>query len=326
MPTPVILDADTGVDDAMAVMFAALHPEIDLRAISCVSGNSSLENVVANTCTILDVVEAPNLPVAAGAVRPLLETPRDASSVHGADGMGELDLPASSREIRPEHAVEMLRRVLTDSAEKVTVVALAPMTNLALLLRMYPEAAEKIERIVFMGGSASVGNASAVAEFNIWHDPEAAAIVLDSGVPLTMYGLDVFNRVAVAEPTIRALAADGRAISRVLGGLLGFRVQDFVEGEGPSSLIGDAGALCAVVARNLLDIRTFPVRVATDGLTRGQTVVDRRRHVGEDVVHGLATPWPQVEVVLGADASAVVDLFLETLGCGEAAGGAGGGR
>lgn len=318
MPTSVILDVDTGVDDAMAVMVAALHPEIDLRAISCVSGNSSLENVMANTCKILDVVEAPRVPVAAGAVRPLLETPRDASYIHGADGMGELDLPPSSREIRPEHAVEMLRQVLTESAEKVTVVALAPMTNLALLLRMYPQVTEKIERIVFMGGSASVGNASAIAEFNVWHDPEAAAIVLDSGVPLTMYGLDVFNRVAVAEPTIQALAADGRTISRVLGGLLGFRMQDFGGDEGPSSLIGDAGALCAVVAQDLLDIHTFPVRVATDGLTRGQTVVDRRRHVGEDVVHGLATAWPQVAVVLGADTSAVVDLFLDTLGRREA--------
>jgi pyrimidine-specific ribonucleoside hydrolase len=319
MTTPIVLDVDTGIDDAMAIMFAVAHPDVVLRAVSCVSGNSSLENVVANTCRILDVVGAPEIPVAAGARRPLLETPRDASLVHGADGLGGLDLPPSRRAVDPDHAVEMLHRVLTAATEPVTVVALAPLTNIALLLRMYPEVSDRIDRIVFMGGSASAGNATAVAEFNIWHDPEAAAIVLSSGIPLTMYGLDVFETIAIDESSVRALAADSGAVAQVLGGLLGFRMQDAVDGESPSSLIGDAGTLCAVVARDLLDLRTCPVRVATDGLTRGQTVVDRRRHVGEDQAHGLATAWPQVEVVLGADAGAVAELFLDTLGCLETA-------
>src|SRR5699024_4592817 len=124
-----------------------------------------------------------DVPVAAGAARPLVERPRDASHMHGADGLGNAGLPASTREVSSMHAVELMRRVLNESADPATIVALAPMTNLALLLRTYPEVADRIERVVFMGGSASVGNATASAEFNVWHDPEAASIVLNSGVP-----------------------------------------------------------------------------------------------------------------------------------------------
>ncbi|MCP3426777.1 nucleoside hydrolase [Rothia sp. AR01] len=320
MPTPVILDVDTGIDDAMAVMFAARHPEIDLLAISCVTGNTSLENVVANTCKVLDVVGAPEIPVAGGALRPLLAEPRDASFVHGEDGMGGVELPESARRPVPEHAVEMLRRVLTEAEQPVTLVALAPLTNIALLLRMYPHVAGKIGRILFMGGSASVGNATAVAEFNIWHDPEAARIVLNSGVPMTMYGLDVFNTVAVDEATIRRLIAAEGAAARALGGLLGFRMHDVADGEQPSSLIGDAGAVCALVAPHLMQTRRHPVQVSTEGITRGQTVVDRRWRAGEDEVHGLAARWPEIDVVLAADIPAVVELFLDAVEGADAGG------
>lgn len=315
MSHPIILDVDTGIDDAMAIMFAVRHPEVDVRAISCVDGNTTLENVVANTCKILDVVDAPDLPVAAGATRPLLEAPRDASYVHGADGLGNSTLPAGTRRVESDHAVEMMRRQLTQSAEKLTIVALAPLTNIALLLRMYPEVKDKIERIVFMGGSASVGNATAVAEFNIWHDPEAASIVLNSGVPLTMYGLDVFNAVVVESEDVERLAAADDPVASTLGALLGFRMEG-VDG-GPDkafSRIGDAGAVCSLVAGEQMQIESHPVQVETAaGYARGQTIVDRREHAGEDAVHGLARPWPRAEVVLGADVDAVVKLFLGTV-------------
>lgn len=315
MSHSIILDVDTGIDDAMAIMFAVKHPDVDVRAISCVSGNTGLDNVVANTLKILDVVRAPEIPVAAGATRPLLEEPRDASYVHGADGLGNSTLPTSSRSIMSEHAVEMMRQQLTESPEKLTIVALAPLTNIALLLRMYPEVTDKIERILFMGGSASVGNATAVAEFNIWHDPEAASIVVGSGVPLTMYGLDVFNAVVVEPDEVGRLTASGDLIASTLGALLGFRMES-VDG-GPDnafSRIGDAGAVCSLVARELMQVETLPLQVETAaGYARGQTIVDRRNHAGEDTVHGLARPWPKADVVLGADTEAVVKLFLSTV-------------
>ena len=312
MRTPIIMDVDTGIDDALALMFAVRRPDLDLRAVTCVSGNTTLANVVANTTTVLDLVRAGHVPVAAGADRPLIERPRDASYVHGADGLGNLGLPASQREVDRRHAVELLRQMLADAEEPVTIVALAPLTNLALLLRMYPAVAERIARIVFMGGSASVGNASPVAEFNVWHDPEAAAIVTSSGLELTMYGLDVFHQVVVDADDVARLADSLDPVAQAVGRLLGYQGQS----EEPAlRLIGDAGAVCALVAPQLMRTERWPMRVELTGLSRGQTVVDRRTRAGEDRVHGTPGLWAELDVIMGADAPAVVELFLSTLGC-----------
>lgn len=313
MRTPIILDVDTGIDDAMALMLAARHPDLDLRAVTCVAGNTSLANVVANTCAVLDLVGAQDVPVAAGAQQPLIEPARDAAHMHGADGLGNLGLPVSARAVESRHAVELLRDVLAAAEAPATVVALAPMTNLALLLRTYPQAAEQIARVVFMGGSASVGNASPVAEFNVWHDPEAAAIVLGSGLPLTMYGLDVFNQVRVEEAEVARLAGSADPVLRAVGHLLAFRALSGEQDTTALRLIGDAGAVCALAAPELVHTERWPVQVDLVGLGRGQTIVDRRTRAGEDRVHGLAGAWPEVDVVLGADVPAVVDLFLRVL-------------
>ena len=318
MSVPVILDVDTGVDDALAILFAVRHPGLDVLGISCVSGNAPLAQVVDNTLRILDVAGAPEIPVAAGAVRPLLEPARAARDVHGADGLGGIALPPTSR--RPESigAVELMRRLILEHETPVTLVALAPQTNLALLLRTYPEVAGRLERIVFMGGSASVGNATAVAEFNVWHDPEAAAIVLDANVPTYMYGLDVFNRVAVPHEVAVALERGDDPIGRVVGALLGHRValseDEHAEYTG---LIGDAGAVCSIVDPIALRTEVRPVRVELAGYGRGQTLVDLRTLVGGDMVHGLADEWTKVEVALEVDADRIARLFLDTLGLGE---------
>ena len=316
MPTiPVILDVDTGVDDALAILFAVAHPDIEVLGISCVAGNASLERVVENTLRILDVAGAPQIPVAAGARRPLISPARSASHVHGEGGLGTVHLPPGDRTPAPVHAVELMRQLITASPRPVTLVALAPQTNLALLLRQYPELADNIERIVFMGGSASVGNATAVAEFNVWHDPEAAAIVLDTGIPTFMYGLDVFNQVSVDQDVAAALEAGDTPYSRTVGALLTNRVARSETSVAEyTGLIGDAGAICALVDPEALQTRLLPVRVELTGYGRGQTIVDQRRRVGEDIVHGTAGSWEVVEVALDVDAPRFVSLFLTTLG------------
>lgn len=314
MAVPVILDVDTGVDDALALLFAVAHPELDLIGVSCVAGNASLERVVENTLRVLTLAGAPDVPVAAGAQRPLIESPRDASHVHGVDGLAGVELPPAARRAEPDAAVPFLRRLILDSPEPVTLVALAPQTNLALLLRTHPEVVGNIARIVFMGGSASVGNATALAEFNVWHDPEAAAVVLDAGVPLFMYGLDVFNHVAVPRATTEALAASAELLPSVVGRLLDHRIAspDGTPGD-YLGWIGDAGAVCSIVAPDAFQVSRLPVRVELAGYGRGQTVVDRREHPGEDIVHGLATEWTSVDVALGVDADRVARLFLDTV-------------
>jgi pyrimidine-specific ribonucleoside hydrolase len=316
MPSiPVILDVDTGVDDALAILFAVAHPDIEVLGISCVAGNASLERVVENTLRILDVAGAPDIPVAAGARRPLISPARSASHVHGEGGLGTVHLPPSDRTPAAVHAVELMRQLITASPRPVTLVALAPQTNLALLVRQYPELADNIERIVFMGGSASVGNATAVAEFNVWHDPEAAAIVLDAGIPTLMYGLDVFNQVSVDREVADALEAGDSAYGRTVGALLTNRVaRGAASAAEYTGLIGDAGAVCALVDPEALETRLLPVRVELTGYGRGQTIVDQRRRVGEDILHGTAGTWEVTEVALDVDAPRYARLFLDTLG------------
>ncbi|MGN6271554.1 MAG: nucleoside hydrolase [Protaetiibacter sp.] len=314
MATPVILDVDTGVDDALALLFAAAHPELDLIGVSCVAGNARVERVVDNTLRVLALAGAADVPVAAGAHRPLIEPARDASHVHGADGLAGVELPSAERVAEPDGAVAFLRRRILEHPEPVTLVALAPQTNLALLLRTHREVAANIARIVFMGGSASVGNATALAEFNVWHDPEAASIVLGSGVPLFMYGLDVFNRVSVPRPTTEALAASAELLPSVVGRLLDHRIAALDGTRGDYlGWIGDAGAVCSIVDPDAFRVSRLPVRVELAGYGRGQTVVDRREHPGEDGVHGLTTEWASVDVALEVDAERVARLFLDTV-------------
>ena len=145
-PTPVILDVDTGVDDALALLLAVRSPDLDVRAVTCVAGNADVDQVVRNTLVVLDAAGAGDVPVARGADRPLLEPPRHARQVHGADGMADLGLPDSRRRPRDESAVELLRATIPASDTPVTLVPLAPLTNIALLLRTHPEVAEQIER------------------------------------------------------------------------------------------------------------------------------------------------------------------------------------
>lgn len=312
----LILDVDTGVDDALALLFAVRHQELRLRAVSCVAGNAGLEQVVRNTLKVLDAAGAPDVPVAAGATRPLIGPVRDASHIHGADGLADLGLPEPTRRPSDTPALELLRDAVLGAPDPVVIVALAPLTNLALLLRAYPEVAGNIERLVVMGGSASFGNATPVAEFNVWHDPEAAAIVLDSDVPVTMYGLDVFYDVSVDAATCEALPGHDEPGSRLAGRLLRHQIaicgmDPRVAGDG---LLGDAGAVCAVADPDALRTERLPVSVElAPGLSRGQTLVDRRVIPGEDVAHGLTGQARAIDVALGVDGARYRKLFLDTV-------------
>ena len=317
--TPIILDVDTGVDDACALLLAALHPDLDLRAVTCVGGNAPLVDVVRNTLTVLDTCGRADVPVAAGASRPLLEEPVDARHVHGDDGMGDLDWPRSTREPEARHAVELLRDVLlaaADAGERITLVPLAPMTNVALLLRTYPEVARGLERIVFMGGAAHVGNATASAEFNVFHDPEAAAIALDAcadlGIEVVMYGLDVFYGPRVSLLQAKELvAAHDSGPAGLAGRLVAFQCERFAT---DSATIGDAGAVCAVLDPEGLTTERLPVRVELAGTwSRGRTIVDRRDWDGNLAhdPHGRARA--SLDVGLDVDGDRYAALWLATV-------------
>ncbi len=312
---PVILDVDTGVDDALAILLAVRHPTLDVRAITCTGGNAPLAQVVTNTLAVLDAAGADEIPVAAGAHRPLLEAPQHAVAIHGADGLADLALARSARAPEQGHAVELLRRTLADSAEPVTIISLAPLTNIAMLLRLHPEVTDRIARVVMMGGAVGSGNATAAAEFNVWHDPEAAAIVLGEGLDVLMYGLEPFYRVAVSHDDARVLSASSDSGARLAGALLTHLIgidatEDRVADDRVA--IGDAGAVCAAIDPSPLTTRLAPVEVAlAPGPTRGQTVVDLRTMVGADITTARAVP--PATVVLDVDPEPYRRLFLDTL-------------
>lgn len=317
-PTPVVLDVDTGVDDACALLLAALHPALDLRAVSCVGGNAPVDDVVRNTLKVLEVAGRSDVPVARGAERPLLEPALHAHHVHGQDGMGDLGWPASSLEADGRHAVELLRDVCRQAAtdgRPVTLVPLAPLTNIALLLRTYPEVAAGISEIVFMGGAANVGNATASAEFNVFHDPEAAAVTLDAaadlGIDVTMYGLDVFYEPVVSrEMAAELVAVGGRGPAELGGRLMDFQ-RERIDG---SATIGDAGAVCALIDRDALRTQVLPIRVELAGTwSRGRTIVDRRDWSGA-ITHDPHGEAPvRVDVALGVDGPRYARLWRDTL-------------
>jgi pyrimidine-specific ribonucleoside hydrolase len=318
-PIPVVLDVDTGVDDACALLLAALHPALDLRAVSCVGGNAPVDDVVRNTLLTLEVAGRADVPVARGAERPLLEAPFHARHVHGDDGMGDLGWPAPTLTPDSRHAIEMLRDVCRQAAadaRPVTLVPLAPLTNVALLLRTYPDAAQGISEIIFMGGAANVGNATASAEFNVFHDPEAAAIALDAaadlGIRVTMYGLDVFyDPVVSREQAAELIAVGGRGPAELGGRLMEFQRLRL---DGEVASIGDAGAVCAVIDREALTVETLPIRIELAGSwSRGRTIVDRRDWGGalKHDPHGEAPV--RVDVALGVDGPRYAGLWMDTL-------------
>src|SRR5690625_2592463 len=204
----VLVDCDTGLDDALALLLLFRVPGVRVHGVTCVNGNVGVDHVTRNTLSVLDVAGAPDVPVARGCPQPLASEKVDASWIHGEAGLGSVVLPESDRQLVPDHAVELMHRTLAAAQKPMTLIALGPLTNLAVLLTSYPEVTAKIERLVVMGGSAAAGgNDAAAAEFNFFADPEAADIVLRAGVDTALHGLDVFNRLALSKDDAARLAA-----------------------------------------------------------------------------------------------------------------------
>ncbi len=313
-PLPVLLDVDTGGDDALALLLALASPALEVRGITCVAGNCALKQVLANTLTLLDAIDAPPVPVAAGMDRPILESGLSAPPLHGSDGMGDLGLPAPRRSEVDVHAVEFLRRALADAAEPVTLICLAPLTNIAMLLRLYPRIGDRIERLYVMGGTfAAPGNTTPAAEFNVRYDPEAAAIVLHSGLPVTLYPLDPFMQVRFTKEEAEKLTRAKGAGARIAGGIAlhycRFFGMDF-------SLIGDAGTVAAVIDPAGAATQRRPLHVElSSGAARGATVFDRRIMTDGFSREG---EWTDVDVVSKVDAARYRKLMATALGAAEA--------
>ncbi|MEM9424855.1 MAG: nucleoside hydrolase, partial [Spirochaetota bacterium] len=188
----IIIDTDPGIDDAVAIAIALFNPAIQVELLTTVAGNVGLEHVTQNALKLLHFF-GKEVPVAKGAGKPLIEKFEDASHIHGASGLEGFDFPqpTNSHLLLEKHAVEAMKDCILSSPEKITLVPIGPLTNIALLFSLYPEVKENIEEIILMGGSITRGNKGVMSEFNIATDPEAGFVVFHSGLPLTMVGLDI---------------------------------------------------------------------------------------------------------------------------------------
>jgi inosine-uridine nucleoside N-ribohydrolase len=305
MTTPILIDCDPGHDDAIALLLALASPEVDLLGITTVAGNQTLEKTTANALKILEFVGRTEVPVAAGAPRPLVREPYVAAYVHGETGMDGPDLPAPRAAPVSEHAVDFLAAKLTASPEPATLIPVGPLTNVGLLLARYPEAADRIDRIVLMGGAIAEGNVTPAAEFNIWADPEAASRVFTSGIDVTMIGLDVTHKALFRPADSERLAATGR-VGRLVAELFGFYQQFHSEQYGwDGSPVHDAVAVAHVVRPGIVHTADRGVVVDCGGeLSRGRTYVD---------LWGRAHWEPNAHVAVDIDAQGFVDFLVERL-------------
>lgn len=274
----IIIDCDPGVDDAVALAYAAAHQEsFEILAVTTVGGNLPMEKVTKNALDILDFYGLTDIPVAQGMAEPLIEENMYATEYHGENGLGDFTPPASERKPEAENAVVYLHRILSElpEGEKITLVELAPMTNLALLFKMFPETKDKIEEIIFMGGAACGGNVTPAAEFNIYTDPEAAKIVCKTGIPLVMCGLDVTEKCTLTRNQILKLCQSNHPVAKACGDMVGYALENTDEKYRAMVSIHDAVPFMYMLHPEIFAVKKAWLDVNTsEGLTRGSTVCD----------------------------------------------------
>ena len=306
MAIPIVIDCDPGHDDAIALLLALASPELELLGVTTVAGNQSLEKTTANAIRVLELVGRGDVPVAPGAERPLVRELVVADWVHGESGLDGPALAAPVATPQDVHAVDLIADVVRSSPERITVVPTGPLTNLALFLARHPDLAERLERIVLMGGAIAEGNVTPAAEFNVWADPEAAARVFASGLDVTMIGLDVTHKALFLPAHAERLRTAGRT-GAFVAELADFFHRFHRETYGfPGSPIHDAVAVAHVARPGLVTVTERHVAVETHSeLCRGRTVVDLWRRTGN---------LPNAHVAVDIDADAFLDLLVERIG------------
>jgi len=311
MPTKVILDVDTGTDDAVALMVAALSPDLELVGVTTVNGNTTIDNTTDNTLRVFDWIGLPGTPVHRGMDRPLARPQMDqinpARRIHG----DHLDLPpAATATLDPGHAVDWLIQTYLDSAGDIVLCPVGPLTNIATAIQKEPRILEAIPEIVIMGGAHDHGNSTASAEFNIWMDPEAARIVVNCGRPIRMIPLDATHRALVSAEDcarLRGLRTPaGEAAARfTLKRIEGYEATQKMHREGAAP-VHDALAVCSIIDPSIVTTRHIPVDVEVHAeLSVGRTVCDFRFRSGKPA---------NVEFAMDADEPKFVAMLLEILG------------
>lgn len=280
----VIMDCDPGIDDGIALAYAAAHQdELELLAVTTFAGNNTIDKVTKNALELVDFYGL-KVPVARGQERPLVRKPLHAEEFHGETGLGYCVLPETKTGIASDNAVLFVRDILNDlpEGEQVTMIETAPMTNLALLLKIFPEVKNKICQIVFMGGAAKGGNITPAAEFNIYADPEAAKIVFDAGIPLVMCGLDATLKCNLTRNQIMKLCQSGDSTAKACGDMAGYVLGNSFKYRCVAS-IHDAVPFMYLIHPEIFKTEKVLLDVdCSDGAGRGATLCDFRWWLHEE--------------------------------------------
>ncbi|MDN5451334.1 MAG: pyrimidine-specific ribonucleoside hydrolase RihA [Enterobacterales bacterium] len=308
MPLPIILDCDPGHDDAIALILALASPELELKAVTTSAGNQTPEKTLRNALRILTLLQRSDIPVAGGAVKPLMRELIIADNVHGESGLDGPELPEPNFAPQQCNAVELIAKTLRESKEPMTIVATGPLTNIALLLTSHAELQPKIARIVIMGGAAGLGNWTPAAEFNIYVDPEAAEIVFQSGLPMVMAGLDVTHRAQIMSEDIERFRQLGNPVASVVADLLDFFMEYHKQEKWgfQGAPLHDPCTIAWLIKPSMFTCVERWVGVETQGkYTQGMTVVD---------YYSLTNNAPNTTVMMDIDRQAFVDLLVERVG------------
>ncbi len=303
----VILDVDTGVDDAWAILLALRSPELQVEAITTVAGNVDADLTTKNTLRILELAGNTSIPVARGCGAPLLSELHTGKVAHGDDGIGNVNFPEPKRQTVPVHAVDLLIEKIMSQPKEITLLPVGPLTNIALALLREPRLAQAVKEVIIMGGAVTVpGNRTPAAEFNIYIDPEAARIVLAAGMPLTLVGLDVTRKTLLTEEHLAYMRQFDGAIPRFITQsaqvYLEFARRRFGRN---GCALHDPLAVGVAIDRTLVKTQAMPVGIETRGeFTRGATVGD---------VYGTTRLPPNAEVCLDVDVDRFVKLFVERM-------------
>jgi purine nucleosidase len=303
MSTTIILDCDPGIDDALAIAFAAGSPAIELAGLTSVAGNVDVAKTTANALAVASFVGVGDVPVTAGCAAPLLRPALHAGDVHGESGLGGAVLPVPARQPEAGHAIDYILAAAAAAPGEITLVATGPLTNIGLALRREPRLASWVRDFVIMGGSASRGNVTPAAEFNIWADPEAADIVFGCGLPITMSGLNVTHQALATRDVLDRIAALGTPLATICVDLLTFFADSYRQVFGfEAPPLHDPVAMAWVIDPTLVSTVEANVTIELTGTyTRGATVVDLHKATGRP---------PNARVAVGLEAGRFWDLVV----------------
>jgi len=306
MPRKIIIDCDPGHDDAMAILLAHGNPEIELCAITTVAGNQTLEKTTLNARRICSVAGITEAPVAAGCDRPLLRPLVTAPETHGESGLDGPRFEDPTTPLASIHAVDLIIDLVMGSPGQITLAPIGPLTNIALALRKEPRLASAVQEVVLMGGAYTRGNSTPAAEFNIFVDPEAAAIVFEAGWPLTMIGLDLTHQALATPEVIERIGALGTPLAAIAVELMHFFTSTYKVTSGfDSPPVHDPCAIARIIDPNLVECVATHVTVETHGTTTsGMTSVDFDNRFGRD---------PNALVATTLDFDGFWDLMLDAI-------------